>query len=198
MQVPLEISFHGIQSSPALGDLVEAHAAELDEVCDHVNSCRVALERPHESPTSGSPWRVRIAMTVAPGHELVVDRHEGDGNVDEDLYDAVNDAFAKAMRQLKKLTAKQQGAVKRHPEQMVSGVVEKVFGGYGFIRDVDGDEVYFHANSVLGGFDRVDIGVGVAFESEPGDLGRKATTVRIIDGRHGRRGSEDRLSEPMI
>ena len=107
MQVPLEISFHGIQSSPALAELVADCAADLEKVCDHVNSCRVALERPHASPTSGSPWRVRIDMTVAPGHELVVDRHEHDGEANEDLYEAVSDAFDKANRQLKKLTAKQ-------------------------------------------------------------------------------------------
>lgn len=198
MQVPLEISFHGIESSPAVEELVRGHAAQLDRISDNLNSCRVALERPHESPTTGSPWRVRIDMRLSPGHELVVDRHEGDGTVNEELYDAVNDAFHKATRQVKKLNAKQQGQVKHHPQQAVAGVVEKLFDDYGFIRDADGGQVYFHRNAVLGGFDNAEIGVGVAFDEEPGDDGRKATTVRIVDGRHGRRTQEDRPSEPMI
>lgn len=198
MQVPLEISFHGIQKSDYVEDLVRRRAAKLEDFCDHINSCRVALERPNAHPRSGGSWRVRIDLTVAGGHEIVVDRGQTSGTVRDDLYDAVNDAFDVAQRRLKRLNAKQQGAVKVHPEQFLTGVIEKLFDDYGFIRDMDGRELYFHAHSVLNDdFDGLEIGMGVAFVEEAGEEGPQASTVRIVDRRHGRRVKGDRPSDPI-
>ena len=49
-------------------------AAKLKHVCDAIISCRIAIERPHRHEKTGNPYRVRIAMTVPPGKELVVTR----------------------------------------------------------------------------------------------------------------------------
>jgi ribosomal subunit interface protein len=114
MQVPLEIVYRNLDSSEALDRLIRSQLGKLEEACDHVTSARVALERPHAHPTSGSYWRVRLDMHVPPGHEVVVAHEGGDGDVHEDLYRAVRDAFEKARRRLRKLNQVQHGRVKRH------------------------------------------------------------------------------------
>ena len=201
MQVPLEITHRGVDKSEFVDELVRRRAAKLDEFCDHIISCRVALERPNAHPRTGSTWRVRIDMAVAGGQEIVVDRGQLAGSVRDDLYDAVNDAFDVAQRRLKRLNARQHGEVKSHPEQEPAGVIEKLFEDYGFIRTADGREIYFHSNSILNeDFDDLHAGMTVAFAEEAGEMGPKATTVRLVDRRHGRRanGGDERPSRPML
>ncbi len=192
MQVPLEITFRGMSSSTYVEELVRKRSAKLEEFCDHIIRCRVVLERPNAHPRSRSNWRVRIDLTVAGNHEIVVDRGQMNGTIRDDLYDAINDAFDAAQRRLKRLNEKQHGNVKVHPEQLPSGVIDKLFGDYGFIRDIDGRDIYFHAHSVLNDeFADLEVGMAVAFVEEAGDEGPQASTVRIVDRRHGRRSGSD-------
>ena len=68
----------------------------------------------------------------------------------------------------------------------MSGVVARLGEEYGFIRTVDGRDVYFHKNSVLDfDWDALDEGAGVAFEEEDGNEGPQASTVRVVDARRG-------------
>lgn len=196
MQVPLEITYRGVEKSDFIDELVRKRAAKLEDFCDHLISCRVALERPNAHPRTGSNWRVRLDMAVAGGHEVVVDRGQLHGSVRDDLYDAINDAFDTAQRSLKKLNARQHGDVKAHPAQELGGIVEKIFDDYGFIRTADDREIYFHANSVLNDdFESLVVGMGVAYLEEAGDEGPQASTVRVVDSRHGRREMGERTSE---
>ena len=52
--------------------------------------------------------------------------------------------------------------------------------GFGFIRDADGKEVFFHASAIYGeGIDNLREGDGVEFElGEAGAKGPRATNVR--------------------
>jgi cold shock CspA family protein/ribosome-associated translation inhibitor RaiA len=184
MQVPVTMSFRNIRKSAAIEDLIRKQAAKLERVCDHIVSCRIAAEKPQEHQKSGSPFRVRIDVTVPPEHELVVSREAGEGDLHEQLPTVIRDAFGAMRRQLKKLVEKQQGHVKAHPAQELSGVVIRLFReqGYGFIKSLDGGEIYFHKNSLPGdGFERLEVGTGVQWVEEQGDKGPQATTVRIID-----------------
>ncbi len=53
---------------------------------------------------------------------------------------------------------------------------------YGFIKTLDGEDVYFHRNSVIhGDFDHIEVGTGVRFEAVEGEQGLQATTVQIVD-----------------
>jgi ribosomal subunit interface protein len=195
MQVPLEITHRGVAPRDYLDDLVRKRAEKLEEFCDRIIRCRVALERPNAHPKRGASWRVRIDMTIAGGGEIVIDRRPGDGTVRDDLYDAINDAFDAAQRRLKKTNEKQHGAVKLHPEQSIAGIVTKLFDEYGFIRAADGREIYFHAHSVLNDrFEDLELGMGVAYTEETGDMGPQASSLRVIDHRHGRRTSETELT----
>jgi cold shock CspA family protein len=57
-------------------------------------------------------------------------------------------------------------------------------GEFDFLEASDGQEVYFHRNSVLdGAFSRLAVGSRVTFTEEAGDKGAQATTVRLL-GKH--------------
>jgi cold shock CspA family protein/ribosome-associated translation inhibitor RaiA len=184
MEVPLEITFRGIDKSDDIDRLIRHKAAKLEKICDSLISCKVAVESPHEHQQSGSPFRVRINIRVPPGHDLVVKRESTAGYLHERLSVVLSAAFEAAFRQLKKLVEKQKGQVKTHPEQENVAFVVRLFcdEGYGFIKTQEGRELYFHRNSVLNDdFDRLEIGTGVRFVADKGEEGPKASTIQIID-----------------
>jgi cold shock CspA family protein/ribosome-associated translation inhibitor RaiA len=184
MDVPLNMTFRNVQKNPDIENLIRDQAAKLERVCDHIVSCRLAVEKPQEHQTSGNSFRVRIDVTVPPEHEVVVTREAGEGDPHAQLPTVIRDAFSAMRRRLRKLVEKQHGDVKSHPAQEVGGLVVRLFPeqGYGFIKSMDGREVYFHKNSLPGNnFDRLEVGTGVQWHEELGNNGPQATTVRIID-----------------
>jgi cold shock CspA family protein/ribosome-associated translation inhibitor RaiA len=185
MKIPLEIAFKGIEHTDEVETLIRGEADKLDRVCDYMMSCRVIVEKRQQHQEVGNPYRVRIDMTVPPGHELVVKREPSKGDMHDPLDIVIKHAFTAAARQLRKLAELQRGTVKTHPEQQVTAVVHKLFPleGYGFLRTVDTqDEVYFHRNSVLhDDFSRLAIGMGVRYMEEEGEKGLQATSVQIVD-----------------
>lgn len=184
MQVPLEVSYRGVEKTDAIETLVQEKVAKLEEVCDHISSCRVAIEKPHDRPRSGSPYRVRIDLTVPPGHEVVADSNPAEGIQYSELETVLRDAFDAARRQLAALNERQHQKVKTHEMQEMTALVTQLFPdqGYGFLKTLDGQEIYFHQNSVLNNdFDRLEIGTGVQFFVEQGEQGPQATTVKIVN-----------------
>lgn len=183
MQVPLEVTFRNLDKTPALEALIEEKVAKLEEVCDHISSCRVAVEKIHTNPDHGSPFRVRLDMTVPPGHELAVTKNPGESTQYTPLDAVVRSAFEAARRQLVKLVDRQQNRTKSHPDQEMGAIVTQLFPeeGYGFLRDLDGQEIYFHRNSVLNDdFERLTLGTGVHCFVQDGEEGPRASTVQIV------------------
>lgn len=184
MRVPLEITFRDAVKSDEIVSLIKKKAAGLDKICDNLISCRVAVEKPHDNKRSRDSYRVRVAMRIPPGRELVVKREPSDGNLSEPLTAVIRDAFDTARRRLLRLLEQQQGIIKTHPQQQTVAYVTKLFRdkGYGFIETFEGRELYFHRNSVLhGDFNRLEIGTGVRFVPAEGDDGPQASTVQIVD-----------------
>lgn len=185
MKVPLEIAFKGIPHTDEIETLIREEADKLERACRYLISCRVAVEKRQQHQEVGNPYRVRIDITVPPGHELVVKREPSKGDMHDPLEIVIKHAFASAVRQLRKLVEQQRGDVKTHPDQQVKAIVHKLFPqeGYGFLRTVDTqEEVYFHRNSVLhDDFDRLTIGLGVRYTAEVGEKGLQATSVQIVD-----------------
>ena len=189
MAMPIEITCRGVPKTEAIDRWVRRLAEnKIEPVCDHVNRCEVAIERPNERVTSGSGYRVRINLTVAPSHQVTVSREQDQGSIRDNLYSVLQGAFSAARKSLKKLSELQQGATKRHPAHEPSAVVTQLFAEHGFLGTTDGREIYFHRNSVLGhGADGLRVGAAVAFTEELGDHGPQASTVRVLDSRGGRR-----------
>lgn len=201
MQVPLEISYRGVDKTDALDALVNEKVAKLERFYNHLNSCHIAIEKIHDRPSSGSPYRVRIDMTI-PGHELVAESNPGEGNQYLAVDAVIRDAFDAASRQLKEFNERQKNRVKTHEMQDMIAIVTKIFRdeGYGFIKTFDDQEVYFHRNSVLhDDFERLEIGTGVHCFVEQGDKGPQASTVRIVNkpGAREEKADQDLIEPPM-
>lgn len=186
MPILREISYRGVDKTPYIEEIIQAKIDKLPQVCPHLSSCRIAVEKPQDHQRTGSPYRVRIDMTIPPGHELVVRREPGEGDLHDELPAVLARAFDAARRLLKQLTDKQRGETKTHPSTQANGVVDRLFARdqYGFLKDDHGRQIYFHANSVTSGdFDRLEVGTGVRFAEESGDEGPQATFVQIRDKR---------------
>lgn len=201
MKVPLEITFRGVEKSDFLEELIRQKAAALERVCDHVISCRVAVEAPQQHQRGGRPFRVRITLNVPPGHEVAVRREASEGSIHDELPAVIRNAFDAARRKLKRLTEKKRGEVKTHPVHEESmAMVVRLFreDGYGFLKTLDGRDLYFHQNSVLqNDFDRLEIGTGVRYEEEEGEDGPQASTVQIIDKPGARVSAQSPVSPPL-
>jgi len=184
MRIPVDITYRNIQKTDALEALIQDKLNKLDEVCDHIMGCHIAIEQVHTHPNSGSPYRVRIDMTVPPQHELAVVKSPNEGVQYDSLEGVIRDAFDAARKQLKKLNDQQNQKVKYHPEQAVGGVITQLFPeeDYGFIKTMEAQDIYFNRNSVLhGDFDRLAVGTGVHFFVVDGVEGPRASTVQIVD-----------------
>jgi putative sigma-54 modulation protein len=111
MQLPLQITFHGIDHSDAVEQYVRDRVAKLDRLDPRVIGCRIALELPHRHAHHGEHYRVRIDITV-PGGEVVAARVPDLARNYEDLHAAIDAAFDDAARQLHDFVRRQRGEVK--------------------------------------------------------------------------------------
>jgi cold shock CspA family protein/ribosome-associated translation inhibitor RaiA len=187
MKIPPEITYRNLQKTEVIDTLIHEKIAKLEHICNYINSCYIAVEKIHDRPRSGSPYRVRIDITVPPGHEIVAQSNPATGILYEPLEAVIREAFDAARQQLLKLTERQRKSVqaKSHePAPENTALVTKLFReqGYGFLQSLDGEEIYFHCNSVLHDeFERLEIGTSVHFSSEMGEQGPQASTVRVFD-----------------
>lgn len=204
MKVPLEVTYRDVDKTVALETLVNEKMAKLERLCDYIGSCQIAIEKINDRPKAGSPYRVRIDITVPPGHEIVADSHPNEGTQYVEVDTVIRDAFSMAERQLKELTRRQRENDKSrtHEAQDSTALVAKLFPeeGYGFLKTLDGQDIYFHRNSVLhDDFDRLEIGTGVRFFAHEGDEGPQASTVQIVDKPGVRSGKSDHpIIEPPL
>lgn len=112
-----------------------------------------------------------------PGAELVVKRQPR-----EDIDVAIRDAFDAAHRELEDYVRKHRRVIKSH-EEIPQGEITKLFPeGYGFLRTLDGREIYFHEHSLINrDFKHLKIGMKVRFAEERGEKGPQASTMTVID-----------------
>lgn len=205
MKIQTEITYRNVEKSEAIDNLVHEKIAKLENICNYINSCHIAIEKIHDRPRSGSPYRVRIDLTVPPGHELAAEKNPGEGVQYQPLDAVVRETFDAMRQQLVKLTQLQRASEQagRYEEaQESTGLVTKLFreDGYGFLKTLDGREIYFHQNSVLHhDFDRLGIGTGVHFSLEDGEEGPQASTVKIVDkpGVRAGKSSEKLVETPL-
>lgn len=182
MKLPLQITVRNASISEAVKNEIREKASKLDQYSNNIIGCRVTVNSPHRRKHQGLLYNVQIDLTVR-GSELVVKHHPH-----EDVYVAVRDAFDAARRQLEDYERRLRGDVKIHQAPARARVI-KLFPkeGYGFLESPDGQEIYFHRNSVLkDAFDRMKIGSEVRYVEELGDKGPQASTVDMVRARRGR------------
>lgn len=184
MKLPVQISFHNLPHSDEIEDIVYENAARLDGYCDNIMSCRVVVDVPHLHHKQGNLYQVRIDIK-APGEEIAVNREASEHTAYKDLRVAIDDAFNTAARLLEDYVRRQRQDVKTHVGQ-AHAKIAKIFpeAGYGFLQTLDGRDIYFHRNSLLGAdFDQLEVGTEVMFAEEAGEKGPQASTVKVV-GRH--------------
>lgn len=180
MQPPLQITWQDIPQSDALEADIRSRTEKLGQYYDNIINCHVVVGSPHRQHRQGNHYRLRIGINV-PGKEIVVTRDPGDRNAHEDMYVTIRDAFNAARRQLQDYVRVQQGTVKQHDEP-IPATISKVFpeADYGFILSPEGDEVYFHRNSLMNGdFESLAEGMDIRYVEEMGYKGPQAKRVSL-------------------
>ncbi|MFB6261237.1 MAG: HPF/RaiA family ribosome-associated protein [Thiohalorhabdaceae bacterium] len=181
MQLPLEVTFRGMDHSDAMEAKIRERAEKLDRFHNHIKSCRVVVEAPHKHSHKGKIYHVSLDVTV-PGTELVVNRDPKDNHAHEDAYVAIRDAFDAMERKLEAHANKKRGEVKTHDEEGYARVANlSPERDFGMLQSFDGRVIYFHRNSLKNeDFDDLKEGDEVRFLEEMGEEGPQAVMVRVI------------------
>jgi ribosomal subunit interface protein len=187
MELPLQITFRHMDSTDAVTARIRERAAELERFFDRITACRVVVECRHPRHQQGNLFRVRVDLKV-PGREIVVGRDPTAHHAHEDVYVAIRDAFDAARRLLEDHVREARGDVKLHavPDH---GRIARILPeqSCGFIVSADGNEIYFHRNSVTNcGFDKLAVGDEVRFVAQHSEsaAGSQASTVVPLAKHH--------------
>jgi cold shock CspA family protein len=199
MIIPVQMTFRNVTSTPEIEEKIRARAQKLEKFYSPITSCRVLVEAPARHRQKGTPFHIRIDLTVPEG-EIVVKREPTLHAREQDIAGerhrkqmetrperrhlevAIREAFHAARRRLQDHARQKRADVKTH-EPMPQARVAKLFPveGYGYIETPDGREIYFHANSVLNNrFKSLKLGSKVSFTEEAGEKGPQASTVHPI------------------
>jgi cold shock CspA family protein/ribosome-associated translation inhibitor RaiA len=182
MNIPVEVSYRGVEKTEQLEELITEQKAKLDKFSDRINSCRVSVELDQNSRHTANVYRVRLDLTINHGHEIPVVEKTKPDDEHPGVEPLIRKAFDTARRQVIKIKERQKREIKSHPDQAVQGIVKHVFPeqGYGIIQSMEGEDIYFHENSVAGNkFDHISLGTGVSYSLETGEKGLQATVVHI-------------------
>jgi Sigma 54 modulation protein / S30EA ribosomal protein len=135
MKLPVQITFRNIPSSGIVEEWIREEAAKLEALYDRPVGCHVAVEVPHRHHRRGSPYHIRVDLTV-PGGEIVVKRapnlskrswqmgelrlgkHLELDREHKNLRPVINETFKTVARRLKDYARRQRGEVKSHPLQV--------------------------------------------------------------------------------
>lgn len=188
MQTPVEIEFQEMTATPAVQEAITGQVKKLEQRYGRITACRIVVKGPGLRHQTGGLYDINIRMALPDGREVNIGRTPKADERHSDLPFAINDAFKRARRQLQDSARRMEGAIKSHDVQPVGTVVRLDPGGeFGFLRSSDGEEVYFHRNSILGAkLSELDVGSRVVFSHELGEKGPQATTVKLL-GKHALR-----------
>lgn len=186
MEQPLKLEFQDIPA--ILKDVIEPilreRAGRLDKYFPGIVSCRVVVQKTQGSHHKGNLYRTTITLTV-PRRQIVVNREHPRHHSHEDVLVTIGHAFDDATRQLEEYVHISHRDLKDH-DLPAHGTIGQIFpeAGYGFIRGFGTEQIYFHRNAVIDGFENLEIGMDVRFEEEDGDKGPQASTVKIVRKEH--------------
>ena len=79
MKLPLQVSFHGIDRSEALENLIAKEVEGLHKFDADLISCRVAVESEGRHQNQGRECSVRVSLN-APGHEFIMNTKNEDAH----------------------------------------------------------------------------------------------------------------------
>lgn len=103
--VPVQVTYHGIQPSPALDEAIRQRARKLERFHKRLVSCRATVEQ--SGMHQGRSYTVRLDIRL-PGTEIAISHDH-----DRDPFVAVHDAFDAAWRRIEDHARKERSDVKR-------------------------------------------------------------------------------------
>lgn len=110
---PIQITFHGIEPSPALSELIHDRASQLERLTERIHMLRVLVDAPHNHQRHGKHYRVRLELTL-PGRDLVIGHEDDARTEDEDAYVAVRRAFDRLERRVASAQTRRQAKQQAH------------------------------------------------------------------------------------
>ena len=186
METEPKIVFENLGPSDALRQRILDEIAHLEQFHGRMTACRVVLSAPEKHKHKGHLYQVRIHLILPGGGEVAVRPSTARHQWNQDPQVAIRNAFDAARRQVEDKMRRIRGDVKAHA-QPDHGTIVRIFpeDGYGFIAAADGQEIYFHRNSVVDHrFADLEPGAAVRFVSEQGEKGAQASTVHVIGKHH--------------
>ncbi len=179
-QVNLEVQ--GLRASAHLRELIDRNLEKLERFYGRITACHVAIRAPNLHHKKGEGYFVTIRLALPDRKDVIVSPPpRGLDKRQADVTFAVNDAFKRADRQLSHRASRLKGRPPAHDAPPTGKVVRIDAGeGFGFLESEDGREIYFHANSVIGGkFAQLKPGTSVTFHEELGEKGPQASSVHL-------------------
>lgn len=108
MQGPVQVTFHGIDSSPAIEQRIRSEVERLTQFYDRIMSARVTVSRPEQKHHRAAPYRIQIDVEIPGTAPIIVNRDPGVSDRHDDVNLAISDAFKAAERQLRQLAERRQ------------------------------------------------------------------------------------------
>jgi len=106
-----QITYRGMEPSPAMDSKIVEYAQKLEEFHPKVTKCHVIVDMRDRHKSKGNHYEVRIDAHV-PGREIVASLKEH-----IDPYVAMHEAFEVMYRQLGEDIRKKRGQVKHHDDE---------------------------------------------------------------------------------
>lgn len=105
MQIAPEITFEGLEPSPAARAAILKEIKRLETHNQRITGCRVTVIAPSNKHRHGTGFQIHIRLTIPPHENIVVNHSPVDDARHEHVEVAIKDAFATARRQVDALAA---------------------------------------------------------------------------------------------
>ena len=109
MQIPLQITYRGMSSSPSVDALISERTNRLERFSDRIVRCHVIIDVPHRHHRQGRHFSVHVDVTTPLG-SIVVTRDPSSDSEPRELAALVREAFDAAARQLEEETRRQRAS----------------------------------------------------------------------------------------
>lgn len=184
IQTPVHTEFQDMAATDDVRAAIDDHVAQLEKRFGRLTACRVTVKGPGDRHQTGGLYGIHIRLALPEGREVNVGRTPSADERYSDLTFAIDNAFKRARRRLQDQVRRLAGQTKHHDGQPSGKVVRlDPLGEFGFLQTGDGQEIYFHRNSVLDGMANLSVGTPVTFVEEQGERGPQASTVKVL-GKH--------------
>jgi ribosome-associated translation inhibitor RaiA/cold shock CspA family protein len=183
MQSQPHVTFRGLEPSPAIESLIAERRGRLEKFHPGIVACDVIVEAAQKRKVHGRLFSVRVNIGL-PGPDISVTRGVAQGDAQEDVRLAINQAFSAVEKKLKE-QRRTMGAVEvKHHPPVLHGEVSELEPelGWGMIRTDEGRSVYFQKDSLeTGSWDAVVPGKRLRFREMDGEKGPYAIHVALMD-----------------